>query len=123
MTDYTPTHVPGHALTLTASAAVTGGQALEVTGDDQVGPAAAGTAKFVGHAGHDAAAGQRVTVHTPGRTVHEGTASAAIAAGDAVQVGEDAGLAPLGEDADTPARIGLALRGAGSGQTCRYQSA
>lgn len=123
MGDYTPTHVPGHALTLVASTAITGGQPLEVTGDDQVGPAAAGTTKFVGHAGHDAAAGQRVTVHTPGRTVQECTAAAAITAGDSVQVGANAGLAPLGEDAPDAARIGLALRGAAAGQTCRYQSA
>ena len=36
MGDYTPKHKPGHAITFTASAAVTGGQQVEVTGDYEV---------------------------------------------------------------------------------------
>ena len=41
MADYLPLFKPGQTVTFTASAEVLGGQAVEVTGDRSVGPAAA----------------------------------------------------------------------------------
>ena len=76
---------PGHAVTFTATTAITGGQVVEVTGNRSVGvPAAAGSAKAIGTAGHDAAIGDSVTVHV-GSVVDTMVVSAAVAAGDAVE--------------------------------------
>lgn len=124
MPNYTPRFKPGQAITFTASAAVTGGQPVEVTGDRTVGPAGAASVKYCGQAGHDAAAGEQVTVHTPGRPVHEALAAAAIAAGDHVMVAAGSRVAKFTVGADPePARIGLALNGAAAGQPCRFLSA
>lgn len=120
MGDFTPIHKPGQAITLTASAAVTGGQLLEVTGDLTVGPAAANSQKVVGQAGHDATAGQRVTVHAPGATVTEAEASAAIAAGALVKAAATGTVATFVGTDPEPARIGLALAAAAVGAQCRY---
>lgn len=121
MSDFTPIHKPGQAITLTASVAVTGGQLLEVTGDLSVGPAAANSVKVVGQAGHDAAAGQRVTVHAPGSTVTEAETSAAVAAGASVKAAAAGKVTTfvVGTDPE-PARIGLALAAAAVGAQCRY---
>lgn len=81
MSDYLPKHQPGQAVTFTASAAVTGGRLVAVTGDRTVGPAGADSATVVGVAGFDAAAGDLVTVFTRAGGVHRLTAAGAIAAG------------------------------------------
>lgn len=125
MGDYTPVYKPGQAVTFTATAAVTGGQHVAVSGDMSVAPAAAGSAMCVGQAGHDAASGERVTVHLPGRPVHEATAGGTIAAGAGVKVGATAATVVAfveGTD-DEPARIGTALTGASADETCRYLTA
>lgn len=124
MGDFTPIHKPGHAVTFTASAAVAGGQLVEVTGDLTVGPAGAGSAKVVGQAGHDAASGARVTVHTPGRVVSEATAAATIAAGNPLKSAAAGKVTPFtaGTD-DHTLFLGIALTGAAADETCRFQSA
>lgn len=123
MGDFTPIHKPGHAVTFTASAAVTGGQLVEVTGDMTVGPAGAGSAKVIGQAGHDTPAGERVTVHTPGRTVSEATASGTIAAGDRLAAAADGKVAAEGAEADPAQFVGIALTGAAADETARFQPA
>lgn len=101
MSDYTPVYTPGTAITCTASAAITGGQLVAVSGDGTVGPAAAGSAKVVGVAGHDAAANARVTVHPRGM-VHESTASGAITAGDQVGAAASGAVASVAAASGTP---------------------
>jgi hypothetical protein len=120
MGDYTPKHKPGHAITFTASAAVTGGQQVEVTGDYEVGPAGAASTKVVGQAGHDAGAGQLVTVHTPGRPVHTAEATGTVSAGDTV-VSAAGGLIAAGAGTFTT-RLGLALTSGGAGDDIDYQA-
>ena len=124
MGDFTPRYKPGHAVTLTTSAAVTGGQLVEVTGDLLVGPAAAGSAKVVGQAACDAAAGQRIAIHMPGKTVTDATASGAIAAGDHLKAAAGGKVAKfvVGTDPET-ARVGLALAAAADGQPAVFQPA
>lgn len=120
MSDFTPAFKPGAAVTFTASAAVTGGQLVEVTGDMTVGPAGADSTKVVGQPGHDAAAGETVTVHLPGKTVTSLTAAGDVTAGDHVKAGA-AGTGAVfvaGTDDDTT-RFGLALQSATAGQTYR----
>lgn len=118
--DFTPTHKPGHAVTFTASAAVTGGQLVEITGNMTVGPAGAGSSKVVGQPGHDAALGEPVTIHLPGKTVTSLVASGTVAAGDPIKAAA-AGKGSkftVGTDPEA-ARFGTALEGATDGKTFR----
>jgi hypothetical protein len=82
MPDYTPVYVPGKVWTATASAAITGGQLLTVTGNGTVGPVAVGaTAQImVGVAAEDTPSGGRVTVWGRG-IIHESVADTSITAG------------------------------------------
>lgn len=79
MGDYLPKFKPGQTVTFIAATAVIGGRVVEVTGDRTVGHAGVNSLKVVGYAGHDAAAGERVTVHRGG--VQRPIASGAIGAG------------------------------------------
>ncbi|MFB6392624.1 capsid cement protein [Polymorphospora lycopeni] len=67
----------------TASAAITGGQVLAVSGNGTVGPAGAASAAVIGVAAFDAASGTRVSYYPRGK-VHVSTADGAITAGDRV---------------------------------------
>lgn len=118
MPDYTPVHNPGHELTFTASAAITGGQAVEVTGALLVGPAGAASAKFVGVAAFDAAAGQRVTVFVHS-FVHETNASGAITAGDALSTAVG-GLVATQASPTAANFVGLAITTAAAGAPVRW---
>lgn len=82
MTEYAPLYKPGQEVTRKASAAITGGQVVEITGADTVGPAAATSKKVVGVATFDAAVGELVTVVSGG--VQRPVASGAVTAGDLV---------------------------------------
>lgn len=82
MADYLPKHSSGKPFTATASAAVTGGRVLIVSGAGTVSHAGADAvpATLIGVAGFDAAIGESVTVYPlPG--VHVLTAGAPIVAG------------------------------------------
>lgn len=81
MADYLPKFDSGRPFTLTASAAVTGGRVLVVSGAGTVAHAGADAANAIGVAGFDAALGEKVTVYPLKGTVHRLTAGAAIAAG------------------------------------------
>lgn len=86
MADYLPKFDSGKPFTATASAAVTGGRVLIVSGAGTVAHAGADAvaATLVGVAGFDAATGERVTVYPLKGAVHKLTAGAAIAAGAAI---------------------------------------
>ena len=86
MADYTPLFLPGHEFTTTASTAVTGGQLVEVSGSDTVGPTGAASVKVVGVAAFDAATNGLVTVFGRG-PIHISTASGAITAGARLDAG------------------------------------
>ncbi len=83
---YLPLFRPGDTVTFGVSAAVTAGQAVEVsaTVDMAVAPAAAASAKYVGVAGHDAAVGDKLTVEV-GKPIHELKASGAITRGQQLE--------------------------------------
>jgi hypothetical protein len=103
MGDYTPVYSPGTAITLTASAAIVGGQLVEVSGVNSVAPTAGATpsVKVVGVAAFDASSGSRVTIHGRGQ-VHETTASGAITAGDQLVSGVVAGTVKTAPAVTTP---------------------
>lgn len=109
MADYLPKFKPGQAVTFTASAAVTGGRLVDVTGDRSVGPAGADVADVVGVAGFDAAIGESVTVYTRAGGVQRLTANGAIAAGAKVISATDGKVATIGAGTNP---IGIALEAA-----------
>ena len=109
MADHLPKFTGG-AVTFTASAAITGGQVVEVTGDRTVGPSTAASAKAVGTAAHDAASGAKVVVHLPG-PVDTAVSAAAILAGAKVE----AAAAGKIQTATTGYVLGIALTAAGAG--------
>ncbi len=82
MADYTPVSGggAGESATYMAGAAITGGQLLAFTGIDSVSPTAGPTLAVAGVAGHDAAAGQQVTVAMGAGVVHETLTAAALPA-------------------------------------------
>ncbi len=104
-------YIEGKAVPFTASAAVTEGQVVELSGAEQVAPTAGASSKVVGVALMDAAANEKVTVITEG--VVEVTASGAIAAGDRVKSAANGQVAAatLGTDPDYQI-IGIALTAA-----------
>lgn len=78
--EHTPAFKPGESITFRATAAVTGGKVVEVSGPYTVKHAVDGSAKAIGVAAFDAAAGEDVTVLIGG--VHPLTANGAVTAGD-----------------------------------------
>lgn len=86
MADYTPRHTPGEAITLTASAAITGGRLVVVSGSGTVATAGADANNVVGVAAVDvAASGDKFLGYsTRGGGVHKLVASGAITAGAGV---------------------------------------
>lgn len=108
MAQYLPMFRPGDTVTFNVTADVTGGQPVEVGASDwSVAPAAAGSVKYVGVAGHDAKIGDKVTVEV-GKPIHELIASAVIARGAKV---EAAGSGKV-RTATTGTEVGLALSAA-----------
>lgn len=114
--------MPAGPFTSTTSAAITGGQLVEVTGNNTVGPAAVGSIKVVGQALHDAASGADVTVYGEG-ALREGVAAGAIVAGDRLKAAAAGKVAKYvdGTDAVTLV-VGVALAGAADTVTVRYQA-
>jgi predicted RecA/RadA family phage recombinase len=116
MADYLPIRIPGQALVATASAAITAGQIVEVSGNDTVAPAGAGSVKWLGVAAFDAKAGDRVTVHAGGTQAPK--ASGAVTAGDQVAVAADGAVAT---SADGAGAVVFALTNAVDGAEARVQ--
>jgi hypothetical protein len=87
MGSYLPKHMPGDSITTKASAQVTGGQRVVVSGSGMTAPATAATkAKYVGVAGNDALINADYTMYGRGM-VHVSVADGAITAGDQLTSG------------------------------------
>ena len=113
MADYTPIYDGGvNPLTLTTSAAVTGGRLVAVSGPGTVAHAAADSLAVVGVAAHDAASGARVTVWPMNNCIHELLATGAITASATAGVVADASgqvkAATIGTAAAAGSLIGVA---------------
>jgi hypothetical protein len=84
VSDYTPVFLPGDIIPLTASAAVTGRQLMEVSGNGTVAPTSTlQSTKIIGVAANDAPVNGRVTVYGRG-VVHQNLADGTITAGDLI---------------------------------------
>lgn len=93
MGEYTPTHIPGHDKTYTATAAVTGGQVIEVSATGESGaPTSAASNHTVGLALYDAAIGARFAVCSGGYQTP--LSGAAITAGVPVKSGAAGTVVP-----------------------------
>jgi hypothetical protein len=91
MPDYTPPYLRG-ALTLTASAAISGGDILRVSGNGTVAPIVPGATpvmNIIGVAASDTVVNGRVTVWGFG-PVHESLADGTVTAGDQVTMAQNA---------------------------------
>lgn len=97
---------PGAPVTFTASADVTGGQLQSVTGNRTCAGTTASTAAWIGAAGFDAKAGERVTIVKGG--VQKLLAAGAVAAGDVVIPAADGKVAAVGAG-NADHRVGIAL--------------
>lgn len=93
MAEYLPIYKPGQALTLKASAAITAGQVVAVTGVGTVGPAGANSAAVVGVAGFDAATNDNVIIYAGG--VQNVLASGTVTAGDIIVAAAAGAVAKL----------------------------
>lgn len=113
MAEYLPVNTPGQALVFTASAAITGGQLLAISGNDSVAPAGAAAVNWIGVAAFDAAVGDRVTVYAGG--VQELAASGAITAGSLVSAAASGAVTTAGATPAAGAVVGLAVSTAASG--------
>lgn len=129
MSDYLPVYTPAEVATFTASAAITGGQLLAVSGNGTVGPAGAASASWIGVAAGDAASGARVAVFCRG-TVHESTAAGAITAGAQLATGAAGTVATmaaaaanaLGDINNARAVVGVALTTAADTALVRWMA-
>ena len=80
--EYLPVFKPGQAITLKASATITAGQIVVITGVGTVGPAGANAANWIGVASTDAAVNDNVAIYADG--VQSVTTSGTVTAGDVV---------------------------------------
>lgn len=108
MSDHLLKFTPGQSVTFTASATITGGQVVEVSGDRTVAPGTAASTKAIGTAAHDAASGESLVVHIAG-AVDTATSAAAITAGAEVEAAASGKL----QTATTGRVLGVALTAAG----------
>jgi len=107
MAEYVPLFKPGQAVTRQASATITGGQLVRVSGNGTVAPVSAASADWFGVAGHDAANGAQVTVFTSG--VQRIACVAAITAGATVEGGASGQVATHTNGTNDFNIVGLAL--------------
>lgn len=118
MAEYLPIYKPGQAITLKASATVTGKQVVAVSGSGTVAPAGAASTAAVGVAAFDAATNDNVTIYAGG--VQEVIASGAITAGSPVICGA-AGTVVASATPPAGQQVGVALTTAADAAAVRVQ--
>jgi hypothetical protein len=119
MADFTPKFLPGRSWTSQASATITAGQLVKVSGSGTVNVATANTIA-VGVAAFDASSGDKVTLYTGGIAVL--AASGSITAGDIVVTAAAGAVSTLAavttptaaDVTNTRAIVGVALSDAAS---------
>jgi hypothetical protein len=122
MADYIPVFKPGQDITLTAGAAIVGGELVAVSGANTVTKTSAATGAWLGVATQDAASGAKVGVTSGG--VQELIASAAIAVGDVLVPAANGRVAPIGAGTNYSQVVGVALTAQGTaGQKARVKMA
>lgn len=118
MAEYLPIYKPGQAITLKASATITGRQVVAVSGSGTVAPAGAASTAAVGVAAFDAVINDNVTIYAGG--VQEVVASGAITAGSPVICGA-AGTVVAAATPAAGQQVGVALTTAADAARVRVQ--
>jgi len=113
MAEYLPLYLPGKAITRTASASITGGQLVIVSGSGTVAPASAASASWLGVAANDASNGDNVTVFCEG--IQRLTASGSITAGNTVEAAASGQVAAHTNGTNDVNIVGVALTTATTG--------
>lgn len=108
MAEYLPLHKPGEAITRSASAAITGGQLLSVSGAGTVAPAAAGDTAWLGAASKDTASGDILAVFCGG-TQRLVAGTGGVTAGQLVQAGANGTVVTHTNGTNDSNIVGLAL--------------
>lgn len=112
MAEYLPLHDDGDSFTRQASASITGGQLVRVSGSGTVAPTSAASADWVGVAGFDGSSGDNVTVFAGG--VQRLKATGAVTAGDIV-AGAANGTVSTSATPGAGQQVGIALTTAADG--------
>lgn len=94
MADHVPHYISTPAISMAATATITGGRLVETTGNMTVAQAPAASAKVVGVAARDTVSGASTPVYMDG--VHDLVATGAIAAGDIVCAAANGTVAAIG---------------------------
>ena len=114
MAEYLPLHDDGDSVTRAASASITGGQLVIVSGSGTVAPASAATAAWLGVAGFDANSGDNVTVFTSGvQRLTAGTGG--VTAGNTVEAAASGQVVAHTNGTNDVNIVGLALTTATAG--------
>lgn len=113
MAEYLPLHQPGKAYTRVASAAITGGNLVIVSGSGTVAPGSAATASWLGVAANDAANGDNVTVYSEG--IQRCVATGTVTAGQTVEAATGGTVATHTNGTNDVNIVGLALTTATAG--------
>jgi len=114
MAEYLPLHDDGDSFTRVASASITGGQLVRVSGSNTVAPVSAASADWLGVAAFDANSGDNVTIYCGG--VQRPVASGAVTAGD-VLVGAASGQVTTNATPGAGQQVAIALTTVASGAT------
>lgn len=123
MPDYMPVLQTTQPISgVSASATITGGQLLESTGVNTVGPAGADSVKVVGVAASDYATGTDVTYHPISGNVHETTSPGGSAAGDRMVAAASGNIKTVAAATAAAAGtdLGVALNTATAGNKVRW---
>jgi predicted RecA/RadA family phage recombinase len=113
MAEYLPLHDDGDSITRVASASITGGQLVRVSGSGTVAATTAASADWLGVAAFDANNGDNVTVYCSG--VQRLTASGSITAGALVEGAASGQVASHTNGTNDVNVVGLALTTATTG--------
>ena len=118
MAEYLPITSPGQAETSKASASITGGQVVAVSGSGTIAPATAASTAVVGVASNDASTNDNVTFFSGG--TQNCLASGSITAGSPVIAGA-AGTVVASATPPAGQQVGVALTTAADGARVRVQ--
>lgn len=118
MAEYLPLYKPGQAITLKASAGITGGRLVAVSGSGTVATAGADSVTWVGAASNDALTNGDVTIYCGGVQLLVNTGG--VTAGDAVECAASGAVA-TGSGTTYATYVGIALKTAVDGATVPVQ--
>lgn len=117
MAEYLPLYKPGQSVTLKASATITGGQVVVVSGSGTVAASSGVSPAVVGVAAFDAATNDNVTIHVGG--VQVCTASGTVTAGNTVDAAASGAVATHTNGTNDFNIVGVALTTATTGNPVR----